>query len=92
MELILSPECEAMVREKVASGRYANISEVIEDALRLLDERDRRQRLRDAIAIGDEQFARGEFTTWTADSMDRLLREADAEERQGLPISADVLP
>ena len=37
----LTPKLEAMVREKVSGGLYNNASEVIRDALRLMDERDR---------------------------------------------------
>ncbi len=36
----LSPQLENMVRQKVASGRYASVSEVVREALRLLEERD----------------------------------------------------
>jgi len=38
----LTPELEALVDSKVASGRYRSASEVVRAALRLLDERDRR--------------------------------------------------
>lgn len=92
MNISLTPQLEAMIRQKVESGLHDDASEVVREALRLLEERDRRERLRDAIAAADEQFARGEYHTWTADSIQRLIREADAEERQGLPIRDDVLP
>ncbi len=92
MELVISPERKAMIQRQIASGRFADISEVVEEALRLLEERDRLNRLRAAIAIGDAQPARGEVIPWTADSMERLIQEADEENCQGLPIAADVLP
>jgi antitoxin ParD1/3/4 len=38
----LTPELEAVVDSKVASGRYRSASEVVRAALRLLDERERR--------------------------------------------------
>ena len=38
----LTPELEALVDQKVASGRYRSASEVVRAALRLLDERERR--------------------------------------------------
>jgi antitoxin ParD1/3/4 len=92
MNISLTPPLEAMIRKKVETGLYNNASEVVREALHLMEERNRREQLRAAIAVGDEQFARGEFTTWTADSMRRLMQEADMEECQGLPIRDDVLP
>ena len=37
----LTPRLEDMVRQKVAGGLYNNASEVIRDALRMMEERDR---------------------------------------------------
>lgn len=36
----LTPELEALVRDKVASGLYNSASEVVREALRLMQERD----------------------------------------------------
>lgn len=47
------------MREKVESGLYDDASVVVQDALRPLDERYRRDRLRAAIAVGLEDVARG---------------------------------
>ena len=51
----LTPELEALVDSKVASGRYRSASEVVRAALRLLDERERRmeRRLQPARAFPD---------------------------------------
>ena len=43
MNVALTPELEKIVTERVASGRYASASEMIAEALRLLDERDQLQ-------------------------------------------------
>jgi len=40
MNVSLTPELEKFVAAKVASGRYNSASEVVREALRLLDERD----------------------------------------------------
>jgi antitoxin ParD1/3/4 len=41
MNISVPPELERLVTEKVASGRYSSASEVVGEALRLLEERDR---------------------------------------------------
>jgi putative addiction module CopG family antidote len=49
MNVSLSSELERFVRENVSSGRYISASEVVRDALRLLQENDRQRREREAI-------------------------------------------
>lgn len=46
MNISLTPQLESLVKAKVDSGLYGSASEVMRDALRLLEERDRRQSLR----------------------------------------------
>ena len=41
MNVNLTPQLEALVRQKVESGLYGSASEVVREALRLLDEQDR---------------------------------------------------
>jgi antitoxin ParD1/3/4 len=41
MNVNLTPQLEEMVRQKVSSGLYTSASEVIREALRLLEEQDR---------------------------------------------------
>ncbi|MCU0613100.1 MAG: type II toxin-antitoxin system ParD family antitoxin [Candidatus Eisenbacteria bacterium] len=41
MNVSLTPKLERFVQEKVASGLYASASEVVREALRVLEERDR---------------------------------------------------
>ena len=41
MNISLTPQLEKMVKTKVASGLYGSASEVLREALRLLEERDR---------------------------------------------------
>ena len=41
MNVNLTPELEALVQNKVKAGRYNSASEVVREALRLFEERDR---------------------------------------------------
>jgi antitoxin ParD1/3/4 len=46
MDISLTSQLEKVVKEKVASGLYNSASEVVGEALRLLDDRDRLQQIR----------------------------------------------
>ena len=65
MNISLTPELERIVQEKVHSGMYRSASEVVREALRLMQEQDALQKiklqdLRQAIQVGIEQADRGE--------------------------------
>lgn len=60
--LTLGKHWETFIKQEVASGRYGSASEVVRAALRELEERgDRLNALREHLAVGAEQAARGEF-------------------------------
>ena len=46
MNVNLTPELEAMIRDKVATGLYTSASEVVREALRLMEEQDRIRQMR----------------------------------------------
>lgn len=65
MNISLTPELESVVNRRVRSGRYGSASEVIREALRLLEERDRLRalrflELRRDVAAGVDELDRGE--------------------------------
>ena len=65
MNVALSPELEELIDSKVGNGRYDSASEVVSDAVRLLDEWDRIQEARQMelkrdIRRGLDQLDRGE--------------------------------
>ena len=65
MNISLTHELEALVQEKVRSGLYHSASEVIREALRLLQDQDevrrvRLEALRKEIAIGVAQADNGQ--------------------------------
>ena len=68
MNVNLTPQLEELVRSKVASGMYTSASEVVRDALRLMDEQDRLRaakldQLREDIRQG---LASGPSKAWSA--------------------------
>ena len=65
MNVWLAPELEAMIRQRVESGRYNNASEVVREALRLLEERERLEHLRSLLAVGLDIERRGDLVEFT---------------------------
>jgi antitoxin ParD1/3/4 len=81
MNVNLTPQLEEMVRQKVNSGLYTSASEVVREALRLMDEQDRLraaklEQLRQDIRAGLDS---GPGTAWDPE---QVKREGRAK-RQG---------
>lgn len=92
MTITLTPNFQAIVDQKIASGEFADESAVVEEALLLLEQRDQLQRLRESLALADEQIERGEWVEFTPELLERLSEEAHQNMLQGRPISLDVQP
>jgi antitoxin ParD1/3/4 len=76
MNINLTPQLEAMIRQKVESGLYGSSSEVVREALRLMDEQDRLraaklEQLRQDVRHGVESGA-GE--PWAPNDIKRIAR------------------
>ncbi|PWB93747.1 type II toxin-antitoxin system ParD family antitoxin [Methylosinus sporium] len=87
MNVSLTPELEQLVHQKVQTGRYTSASEVVREALRLMEERDRleawrKDEIRAQIAAGLTSLRAGKGEDGE-DVFDRLEAEIDAEERRG---------
>ncbi len=87
MNISLTPRLEKLVKQKVASGMYNSASEVMREALRLLDESDhikaiRREELRKEVAIGIEQLDRGEGTPLDMEEIKAEGRKLRARKRK----------
>jgi antitoxin ParD1/3/4 len=65
---------------------------VIAEALLVLEEQDRIEVLRAAIAIGDEQIERGEVELFTPELAERLRQESLQMVREGWKPHPDVCP
>jgi antitoxin ParD1/3/4 len=65
MDIALTPALERLISAKVASGQYETASEVVREALRFLENRDRaREQLRADVQAGFDQLAGGEGPTY----------------------------
>ena len=93
MQVQLDPRFETMIREKVDSGEYADASDVVTDALRLMEAHDRRaQELRADVAEGFAQVERGESVELTPERMDLIMERARENSRRGKPVKDAVKP
>ncbi len=89
MHVSLTPYLEELVRDKVKSGLYNSSSEVVREALRLMDERDRLrdmrlEELRKEIQIGIDQVERGESTEYTTETLHELFDDIRARGKERL--------
>ena len=65
MNVSLTPELETLVNQKVKTGRYTSASEVVREALRLLQEQDElkrihREELRREVMKGVDEIRNGQ--------------------------------
>ncbi len=85
MNVNLTPELEQLVRKKLKSGRYNSASEVVREALRLLEQRDqmfrlRKEQIRNQIEEGWQSAKCGELVDGD-EVFDRVDAELEALER-----------
>ncbi len=76
----LTPQLEEMVKKKVASGLYSSVSEVIREALRLMEEQDRVRAAKSAQLRQDIQdgLNSGAPTPWDPEEIKREGRNQRA--------------
>lgn len=75
MNVHLTPELEQLVQSKVKTGRYNSASEVMREALRLMEERDLvKAEIRNKIAVGVSSAKAGRLSDG-----DEFFAQLDAE-------------
>ena len=79
LNVSLTPQQEARIRERVSSGEYVSASEVVRAALRLLDQQDALRRmtleeLRKEVMLGIAQAEAGEFEALDSAAMGAVKR------------------
>lgn len=63
MYIQIKPELEEFIQAQLASGKFASMDDVINEAFKLLQAREQRiEELRQKIAVGTEQIAKGQVT------------------------------
>jgi putative addiction module CopG family antidote len=85
MEVKLTPDQEAFVRQAIESGRLHDEQEALREALALWEERERwRQELLASVESARSAYARGEGRLLTEESMRELTDEVKARGRARL--------
>ncbi len=84
MNISLTPQLEKLVQDRVKSGRYTSASEVIREALRLLDSHDRAldqglTRLQADVEAGMQQLDQGRSSPFDTDAVERIKRAGRAK-------------
>lgn len=67
--VVLTDHQEALIARLVESGRYQNASEVLREGLRMVERQEaedeaKLQALRDAVQVGADAMARGDYITF----------------------------
>jgi antitoxin ParD1/3/4 len=85
----LTPELEKFVQKKVEGGRYTSASEVVRDALRLMEKRElrlqeREAALKDFQAMLDARIAEADAGGWIdgEEAFARLRAKSDARRKK----------
>lgn len=92
MSVLLRPETQQRIRDRVSSGQFQDADAVVSEALELLARKEQFEHTKSLIAAGIEQIDRGEMVEWTEDSMAQALERARERSQLGLAISDHVKP
>ena len=92
MSIRLGPSVQAKINQRVESGQYPDAASVVEEALRSLDARERKAELHALLQVALDQVDRGEIIEMDDDFWPNIMREADEEDRLGIPIPDHVKP
>ncbi len=92
MALEISPGIQARIADIAEHGDYDSIDDILDDALTLLEERERFQHLKRLLAVGIEQAARGELIPYTDELREEIKQSALRRFEAGELPSPDVCP
>jgi len=82
MNITLSPALENFVRETVETGHYNNESDVMSEALRLLQQKEKkRKELFDALDKGFEDLEAGRYKEYTPELLNKITDDVIARNK-----------
>ena len=80
MNISINEQNQEHIKQKVDSGHYSSQDEVMDTALRLLDERDKYlEELSAKVNEGIDQIERGEYVEYTDDNLHEQFEEIETE-------------
>ncbi|AZC39478.1 type II toxin-antitoxin system ParD family antitoxin [Pseudomonas chlororaphis] len=87
--VVLTPHQEDVIKDLVKSGRYQNASEVMREALRLLEQREseeaaKLEALRNATSIGLMDLEQGRFIEVNSEDLGQLLANIGEQAAQSV--------
>jgi Arc/MetJ-type ribon-helix-helix transcriptional regulator len=88
----LSPRVQAQVDRMMRETAYDDVDDLLEDALRLLEDERTLAVLTDMLSAARDRMASGEGTEYTQEVHDRILERARESRRQGKRPNPDVCP
>lgn len=93
MEVHLTPDQKAFVRQAIESGRLNREEEAVQEALSLWEQRERtRAEILAAVYVGEASVARGEGRVITQESMRQLADEVTQRGRNRLTAERSSAP
>jgi antitoxin ParD1/3/4 len=86
----LTDYLDRFVQANIEAGRYQDAGEVVREALRLLEQRQREDelrldRLREAVQAGEDAFERGDYVELEVDEVGEFLAALSAAGRKQEP-------
>jgi len=83
MNITLSSALENFVKETVATGLYNNESEVVNEALRLLQVKEKKRKaLFEALDKGFEDLEADRYTTYTPELLDNMADDVISKSKK----------
>lgn len=92
MSVTLTPQLEEKIQQRVESGRYRDASEVVQEALWLIEEREQLEHLRSLLEVGLAQARRGELIEFTPERAEEIRRRAKGAYLRGDKPKPGVCP